>query len=410
MKSKINCVLAVMLSFVIVFGGLSLNAIAADEVILELFVLGPGTVNYTGGSEGSTNNHSEIQYDKGESIELSASGTFLYWINQETNRILSTKPVYVIATDIDSCIEAVFNDDSFSHQVAFVNFNGDISHTESYTADDTHVSIPDDVPSIPRYQLGRWPGEIDGLISVSLFKDLDTDYTQSRYAGNIKTSAFDESIDTYKDDYDYVILPVRPSSENVIIVPEYILEPGQIGITYYPDGVTECYTSQLLYDPITITALDNPEFDYWIDDDTGEIVCLRPQFTFKAVQDHTYRAVFDALASPPAVMSITGVFRDVVNDEVTFYSERCVLQNYTVTRSGILLTFDSDIGNSDEDFVINQENVLVGTAKIKENFGNYTLTKINYDGTQKIFARGYVEILQDGQRVTFYSDIKSYQD
>ena len=161
-----------------------------------------------------------------------------------------------------------------------------------------------------------------------------------------------------------------------------------------------------LYENAHITAAPG-NFSYWIND-RNEIVSLYSTFDFKAVQDNTYTAVYDAPSIPDSVISITGLYRDKVNNQLTFYAERS--SKYTVKKNGIVLTFDPAVASDAAAFVPGGTNVLTGTAKYNTLTGNYAVTKTSYTGIP-IYARAYIEIeYSSGLRVTLYSNVMSYWD
>ncbi len=387
----------------------------AEEVEYEAFtpvetvvsINGTGKVEYVSESDsGETMNGTNAYYYPNTDLTLTAIETepeieFLYWVNSDTNRILSTDPSYKISSNIKTKVEAVFNDSRWGYQVAFTGATGDISEVAFYVPTiDTSVYVATEAPYIPRYNFVSWPHTTDDGFGNEVITLADLAAYKSPYAGSLKTSAFDEVSDKYMN----AIVPVKIGSLNYIVVPDYSVS-GNVHINYL-DGSTTKSASFSLYSTASITAAPG-NFSYWINP-AGEIVSLYRTFEFTAVEDNTYTAVFDAPTIPDAVITITSLYRDAASDKLTFYAERSSL--YTVKRSGVILTFDPIIAANNAAFVPGGENVLTGTAKYNTLTGNYSVTKNSYLG-EPIYARAYIEIeYGNGQRVILYSNTVSYQD
>lgn len=379
---------------------------AFTTVKTDISVNGTGKVEYASEHDsGETINGVEAQYYPNSNITLSAVTTtpdieFLFWVNSDTNRILSTNQEFTLATNISTRVEAVFNDASFGNQVVYTNTTGDIAGVEFYSPEDDYVYITDAIPQMPRYAFVGWPhASSDDFGNAVIMLD-DLSAFSSPFAGALKTSAFDEASDKYQN----AIVPVREGSGNFVVVPDYKID-GVVNISYF-DGSAMKQVGYGLYADAAITAVGE-NFSYWVNDN-DEIVSLYRTFQFKAVQDNFYTAVFDAATIPDAVISITGIYRDAANDQVTFYAERS--SKYTVTRNGVVLTFDEDVAENGAAFVPGGQNVLTGTAKHNTLEGNYAVTKTSYTGAP-IYARAYIEIeYPNGQRKTLYSDVVSFSD
>jgi len=380
---------------------------AFNPVKTDVGVNGTGKVEYASEyDDGETINGTEAKYYPNTDITLTAVETapeieFLYWVNTDTNRILSTVPTYTLSTNINTKIEAVFNDASISYQVAYTNTTGDIEGVEFYDPiEDDTVLVTTAIPYMPRYEFVGWPRAVDDGSGNYVIPIADLAAYKSAFVGSLKTSAFDEVTDKYEN----AIIPVSEGSGNYIVVPEYDIS-GTVKITYF-DGSSVKQADYGLYTNVTITAAPG-NFSYWVND-RGEVVSLYPTFEFKAVQDNYYTAVYDAPTIPDAVNSITGIFRDAANEQVTFYAERS--SKYTVKKNGVVLTFDPAVAADNAAFVPGGANVLTGTAKYNTLAGNYAVTKNSYIGNP-IFARGYIEIeYPSGLRVTLYSDVVSFSD
>lgn len=380
---------------------------AFNPVKADVRVNGTGKVEYASEYDsGETINGIEASYYPNTDITLTAVETspeveFLYWVNPDSNRILSTEPVCTVSTNINTRIEAVFNDASLGYQVAYANTTGDIEGVEFYNPTlDNYVYVTTAIPYMPRYEFVGWPRAISDGSGNYIIPVADLNTYKSPFAGSIKTSAFDEVSDKYEN----AIVPVRSGSDNYIVVPQYNIS-GSVLISYF-DGATSGQKEFGLYADASITAAPD-NFSYWIND-RGEIVSLYPTFEFKAVQDNSYTAVYNAQDIPDAVISVTGIYRDEANDQVTFYVERS--SKYTVKKNGIVLTFDPAIAADNGAFVPGGAGVLTGTAKYNTLAGNYAVTKNSYMG-EPIFARGYIEIeYPNGTRVTLYSNVISFED
>ncbi|MCR5484374.1 MAG: hypothetical protein K6F09_02150, partial [Clostridiales bacterium] len=377
---------------------------ASRRVVVDITVSTGGQVAYatSEGDAGVTYTTAKTGYKAGGSATLTAApkagfnSEFLYWVNNETNRIVSTARTLVLNTSIDTDIEAVFNilpDQTY----AFTNPTGWIQESYSQDGDETVVMLPEAAPAMPGLTFTKWAAAKEGDASIDV-ATLAANATDVANKGAVLTSAV-------ADQENGRVLSIGANYINTAAYVDAAGEMHRFNVEFIDNGV-----STVLRQPIYSSAIYTAKgdgFKYWIDAETEEIVCLSARFQYKTIGDATFEAIYTSDAEVPAAV-IRIAKKTVENGDITFFVERSVAPGYSVVRSGAILTRDLDFAATD-DFVLGAPRIGVGTAVDKGNTGVYAVTT-SLDNGSTIGCRGYLEYKNDATGETFliYTDAATY--
>ena len=373
-------------------GDVIIERIAADNN-LDLYNLGEGVVNYSltqadGEGTKTVTGTADQPFQSlafVEGFELTAvpgdESVFLYWVNVESNRILSTETTLTLSTNIDRAIEAVFTYED-EPIVTFTNPTGSIAGYGVLTGSGFEADANVKEPAIPGFKFISWPTAIIDKTayyggSASAFADTNAFYGQNG-----------------------ATLAVRPGLESLIITPIYdrsddytvrFIDPAQ------PDTIFE--TVGPFGNTGTVTAIGD-NFSYWADG-KGNVVSLTPDFNFTILEDGAvYRAVYGATNIPAQVLYVATT--DMTSERVYFYANRSI--NGTLLSTGIVFHYTNSVPE------IGMEGAVKGTAKYNTATGTYSaglrIEKIRSEGNGTVYARPYAETAEDG---IFYGPVFTYR-
>lgn len=307
---------------------------------------------------------------------------FLYWVNAETNRILSTETTLTVNTNIDRAIEAVFAYYE-ENSVTFTNPTGSISgygfRNEMAIEADENVSAP----SIPGFEFKGWPTTVINLTAY--------------YGGS--ASAFADPNAFYG--MDGATLSVRPGSNNLIVTPKYD-RTADITITLYDPAIDMTYVATGPFGNTTdVVTAAGANFGYWADAN-GNVVSLSPEFSATLLRNGAkYTAVYGKTAPKDYVLTILEAIEET-DGRVYFYAGRSVPG--TLLSTGIVFHYTNAVP------AVGMDGVIKGTAKYNTNdgiyYGGIKKENIRTKGNGTIYARPYAETAERG---IFYGEVFEYK-
>ena len=351
---------------------------AAEPTNLDLVIAGLGSVNYTGVAPAVTAESKEnIKFE--ETITLNAipeeENEFLYWVNTETQRILSTEKELVLATSMDKFITAVFCEIG-EQKIVFTNPTGDIAG-EGYVGEGC-VEIDAEEPYIAGFTFTGWPKANGNEIPMSAIDEATTDY----YAGN---SVFASSMAVYNSLG--AIMKINPDTTSIIVTPMY-RNTDTFTVTFKDGDASTSGTFN--YNKTATATASGSNFSYWTDEE-GRIVSVLPTYKYQVIKNSVFTAVYGAEEAVDKTINITLV--KVADGKVSFSAERSVADGKTVLSSGVVFAYDTEKVPTVSDYD------LKGTAKDNSNAGVYTAavkeaTIANNGG--EIVAVPYLEVAGEG--------------
>jgi len=360
------------------------------------------TVALDGASEGVVSG-TTYYFDTTATLTAIAAGNdeFLYWVNTETDRILSTESTLTFNTKIDRNIKAVFvsteDEDGFENALAtFTNNSGAITGSFAFEPDGSSINYEGLItkePYLPGYTFSNWGFAENGAI------DLEAAQANSDNKYLTGNSVF-ATMDQYYD-YKGYALPVHDGSESYIVMPAFTLSNSTAHITFVDKKANTQYNADLKYGySVTVNATDDPSFSYWADAKTGEIVCLNKTFTYQSIANRTpenaanFVAVYNGPSSEIFASRIAVVAKE--SDKVTLYTTRTIKSGYSFNTNGVVFSFT----NAKPE--VNAEGTFKGTSKSNAANGTYIVALANSTITGSasgvVYARPYVEI----NGVTYY--------
>ena len=334
-------------------------------------------------------------YPVGQTVTLTATPgagrETVYWVNAETDRILSYSDTYsftagsdrVLYVDFELSQEAAAQQNT--HQVVYLTEGGNILYSAT----------------IPIGSTEYFARHID---SISVYVDGKT------WTGWDKTPA-----------------QVAAETGRVFVHPTY---SGAASYTITTIIGGEVSALQGTYGRTTTVVapltLNGQAFSYWEvpadeDDPNGAdvIASYSNRYEFIAVMPLTLRAVYGKGTGSGIVTRVVGEIHDFENTTITFYVERSVTSDYTVQENGMLFTRDPAIGNLEDQFVLNtgDSSIKKGTSENNKNNGTYYLRNSGWYAVKDddsgayyypaLYVRGYVMVrnVATGEITTHYSRI-----
>lgn len=318
-------------------------------------------------------------WPKGTEVTLEADnsdGTFAYWTDRE-GICLSNTPVYTFqVSDITEYYAIYKNDDLETTEVIFLSDYGQVIERKNYHKGE-EVSMPVG-PSRLGYEFVSW----------------------NKTAEEIKTL-------------------INAGETMVVVVPVYEKTELKFGLTVtggsiiYQENLPDSDGKYTYGTRLQIQA-EKPEegmlFSHWEDED-GNILSYRDTYLFMLNKDMTIHGVFVPDGTVPekkAAIVISGS-RAYIEDnviKVSFSATRDVPDEFTVIANGIIVTDDSLVGRSEDEFILGGENVKTGNSSNKTNKGVHTLSIRNAGRNITWYARGFLTYEdQEGNQYTIYSDI-----
>lgn len=306
------------------------------------------------------NNGGVKSYTMGTSIVLKAvagaDSVFMYW-KDISGRIISTNTEYSFTIGYNDNLQAVFAKKN-RIMVTFMNGNNDIIKSV-FISEGSDVVFPE-APSMYGYTFDGWDKTIDEIKKATGDIIVTTLYKKTEEKYNIKVN-------------------------------------GGLGSGAYP-----------VRDIVSIVAnMPNKgeKFSHWVDE-LGNVFGYDTSLKFYALRDITITAVYvpeTQEVEQNAQIAITKTSK--TKGIIAFVAERVVPNGNTVVSHGILVTKNSSIGSSNNDFKIVTTDVLMATSKTKGLLGTFVLNKKAVLG-ERWYARGFL-IYKDsqGNLFTIYSDI-----
>lgn len=318
-------------------------------------------------------------WPKGTQVTLEADnsdGTFAYWTDRE-GICLSNTPVYTFqVSDITEYYAIYKNDDLETTEVIFLSDYGQVIERKDYHKGE-EVSMPVG-PSRLGYEFVSW----------------------NKTAEEIKNL-------------------INAGETMVVVVPVYEKTELKFGLTVtggsiiYHENLPDPDGKYTYGTRLQIKAEEPEEgmlFSHWEDED-GNILSYRDTYLFMLNEDMTIHGIFVPDGTVPekkAAIVISGS-RAYIEDnviKVSFSATRDVPDKFTVIANGIIVTDDSTVGQSEEEFILGGENVKTGNSSNKTNKGVHTLTIRNAGRNITWYARGFLTYEDpEGNQYTIYSDI-----
>lgn len=382
---------AFLLIFAIVLSVAAFSVSAVPSLTTTIDVVCKGAGSVSNGTDSCTTEMS-LSYTVGDEVTLIAvpdsNYEFLFWVNKETDRIMSTSKTYTFSAATYLCLEAVFDlkqvimcKEDKTHTVIYLTEGQNILSMQTVSLG-VEVPPPLEIPYMTGLTFERW------------------DHTPEDIA--LSTSRI-------------YVRPIYSETKKSYIVSTVI------------DGLKE--TQQVEYGTkVRITApqtLHDKEFSYWVaraKDDTMEdvIVSYYAEYDFFTTVDTTLEAVYGENRGNGIATRVAGDVPNFTQSVVTIYEEHSVTEDYTVLQNGLIFTRDISIGNSYARFIINpsESKIKKGTSKYNERYGSYGVNIKNWVESKTdangetvyyyplLFLRSYIVVQDsDGNVTTQYSPI-----
>ncbi len=353
------------------------------SITLTYMVSGVGrmVLKYSGSSSIKNSTYKSTTVPYGSKVTITADTNvegceFYYWINNTTERIISTADVYEF--------KAVSN----------VNYTAQFTNNSTYTDGKKFVVYVNNAKNvIERFELA------DGESYTVPTGPVLPDYT---FKGWSMTKA-----EVLASDKDTVIVePIYElNASNTVTITEGNYTATGAGTYTAEDNQRAVVT-------ISTSAKDGDgkEFLYWIDADTDEIVSYDRTYSFFCVKDTELTPVYgdkSAITAEP-IVRITEVKFNALSGKVSFFAERSVPEEFMILQTGIVVTKTESIGTNEEVFVVGGTSTAAGTSTSTANNGYYSANIAVATG-QTVWARAYVIYeTADGEIFEAYGPVVSY--
>lgn len=354
------------------------------DASVSIDVSGLGTVTDSKGSSVTTSEN--FSYEVGTTASFTATPytgwEFLYWVNTETNRIVSFEDTYSFTVATYAVIEAVFEYiDLEYHRVVYLSEGNNIILSDNWAVGDLDCEEPEDKIFVGGKTWAGWNMSIEEIAA-------------------------------------------EPG--HVYVYPKYT-DVASYTVTTVIDGLIsqqegEFGTNMTIEAPATLNGED---FSYWViypedpEIDDPQIVSYYAKYEFIVTNNMTVYAEYGKEDGNGVVTRIAGDIPNFTESTITFNAERSITSDYTVLQHGLILTQDIAIGNSESRFVINPDEPLIkkGTSSNTYRAGTYSVTLRNWHGKTMnggvevdyyplVFVRSYAIVQNaDGDVLTFYSPI-----
>ena len=341
---------------------------AAQKAKLVVSANGGGKIMSVVGSEPQADwaTGNEAEFERGTKFTLTAvpeaGSKFLYWIDAESNRIVSEAADYSFYLGAGRKLNAVFGETGTDTKtVIFKNKNNQvILHT---MLKEGGVTVPDN-PMYMGYKFGGW---LKNNTMMNIKNGDSIAYGTLAAGETVYTAGYTRTSDKY----------------NITVI------GGTLA-----DGKTE---GSYNYDTLLTVKLDastvpaGKKFAYWTKE--GKTVSYNETYSFymgaAAVE---VKAVYvdedETVTAEPVVVSYTPVILE--DGKIAFFAERSLDSALTLVESGILL-YDQP-GHFD----IATNGVIRAAATSKENAGQFTVRKANVSAGDTWYAKAYA-IYLDGE-------------
>lgn len=343
--------------------------------------MGKTVMEHSGAASAKNSTYKSTTVPYGSYVTITADTNvegceFYYWINNTTDRIISTANVYEFkaVTDID-CVAQFTNGSTYydgKKLVVYVN-NAKNVIERFELADGDNYTVPTG-PVLPDYTFKGWSmtkaevlGSEKDTVIVEPIYELNASNTVTITEGNYTATG----AGTYKaEDNQRAVVTISTSAK---------------------DG-------------------DGKEFLYWIDADTDEIVSYDRTYTFFCVKDTELTPVYGDASTVKAepIARITEVKFNALSGKVSFFAERSVPEEYMILQTGIVVTKTESIGTNEDVFVVGGASTAAGTSTSTANNGYYSANTAVATG-QTVWARAYVIYeTADGEIFEAYGPVVSY--
>ena len=292
----------------------------------------------------------------------SAESEFLYWVNDETNRVVSFDPVYSFNVCPYIYLRAEFYEtDEDYHYVTFLNPAGTVIDCEEYEIGDDDIDFPTP-PNLPGHVFdGTW------------------------------TMTAQE---------------ISETPGNVVVYPNYTKSNNTYTVTITNDFGTSGAGTYESEEIVTISA-PKEGFSYWIDDN-NEIVSYYPVYRFNIVYDAVFTAVYYDVEREKVACRIVKMDQDTATHKLTVFEEWSVGSSFEVHATGIIATANANIGSDPDNFIIGTSGVSKGTSAYYTLNGLYSLDLLRWTSGRTFYARPYVIVGDSsGHQHTVYGTIRS---
>ncbi|MCR4615911.1 MAG: leucine-rich repeat domain-containing protein [Clostridiales bacterium] len=284
---------------------------------------------------------------------------FIYWVNTETNRVVSFENEYTfdVCPGTDLRAEFFITDNENTHFVAFLSNAGNVLLSGEYTIGE--AIVPPTPTPIPGYTFSRWSMDI-------------SDVTNSR--DNVIVYAL-YNRDTVSEETTYTVT---------------VTNTGASGSGTYRN------------EDLVIVSSTHENFSYWKNSD-GQIVSYYPIYRFYAVCDVTLTAVYgDNTPRIQAACNIVKAVQNTSENALTVYEGWSISDAYDVNAVGFVCTANAATGADEDAFVIGGTGVKKATSTSTAANGVYSLTITNWTSGRTFYVRPYVIISgAQGQQVIY---------
>lgn len=318
---------------------------------------------------------------------------FLFWANEETDRIYTTEPTINMTTSMSRELTAYFQptDEPAAY---FVSATGSLC-SGAVKLVNGQVTIPSTVKNayITGYVFTGWTGAQNGVISAQTIAEADK---TAYFSGS---SAFAVPNAYYTGEGAILAPNSASTSGSILVLPLYTAD-GEYTV-YFNDNGEKFFATGKFGNIATITA-SGENFSYW-KDRAGNIVCLTPEFNCSLVREDTYTAVYgDDTALPDYVMKVSYITK---GDRVPFIFERSVAPAYSgkILSSGLVYSYTNP--NPTDGGADCSKGLMKSTADNGAYILNFRQDRIAERGG-KVYVRAYIEI--DGIGLRYSDEVYTY--
>jgi len=350
--------------------------------ISKLFVSvdGTGTVAYVPDTAESGTTTSlqfvGIGYDKKVTLRAQAGDgyEFMYWVNADTNRILSTDKELVVNTQIKRYIIAEF-EATAKAKITLTNNSGVISVCKDFSSG-SYTAGASDAAYIAGFTAAGWGPNGASTITTA-------DLTSAYASGD---SAFENGAIYDGNGYGF---KQNSETENKYLVTAKYTTDKEFSVYFIDNGERFGVDSVGYGKGVTFTATGS-NFSYWTDE-AGNIVSLYPTYKYQVVKNAVFTAVYGAeIPADNAVLNIIKV-DDQASDKITFYGERSVAASEKVLSTGFIFSFSNDCDRPEIEDVDGDTVKMIVSTKTT-NTGLYAAGASRDDMIDGCIARAFVEL------------------
>ncbi|MBR4049384.1 MAG: hypothetical protein IKK09_02700 [Clostridia bacterium] len=354
-------------------------------VKIECTNVGQGVtqLNFSGSLSFDIANYISKEVPYGTQVTISAKAyttyegcEFYYWINNTTDRIISTADVYEFkaVTNADYIAQFTNNSTCIDGKKFVVYVNNAKNVIERFElADGDSYTVPTG-PVLPDYTFKGW----SMTKAEVLASDKDTIIVEPIYELN---------------------------ASNTVTITE-----GNYTATGAGTYTAEANQRAVVTISTSAKNGDGKEFLYWIDADTDEIVSYDRTYSFFCVKNTVLTPVYGDASAVQAepIVRITEVKYNALSGKVSFFAERSVPEEFMILQTGIVVTKTESIGTNEEVFVVGGTSTAAGTSTSTANNGYYSANTVVATG-QTVWARAYVIYeTADGEIFEAYGPVVSY--